>query len=98
MFQNKREDVNFSVFNIITRINELKSPTKLILYKCKCTFDGKKWIKCAVTKNFDVSAKIQKCIMYVKKLYLEGMLVMYLWKILHDSVIIVMKLWAIDCY
>ena len=40
---NKTEDLSLSVFNMITRINELKILTKYIPCKCKCRFDG---IKC----------------------------------------------------
>ena len=39
---NKTEDLNLSVFNMITGINELKILTKHISCKCKCEFDGKK--------------------------------------------------------
>ena len=39
---NKIEDLNLSVFNMITGINELKKLTKHILCKCKCRFDGRK--------------------------------------------------------
>ena len=38
---NKAEDLNLSVFNMITAINELKTLTKHIC-KCKCKFDAKK--------------------------------------------------------
>ena len=39
-FANKTEDVNLSVFNMITKINEPKTLTKHILYKCEGKFDG----------------------------------------------------------
>ena len=39
----KTEDLNLSVFNMITGINESKTLTKHILCKCQCKFDG---IKC----------------------------------------------------
>ena len=38
---NKIEDLNLSVFNMITRINELKVLAKQI-YECKFRFDGRK--------------------------------------------------------
>ena len=38
MYSNKTEDLNFSVFNMITGINESNTLTK----KCKCKFDGGK--------------------------------------------------------
>ena len=39
---NKTEDLNLSVFNIITGINESKKLTKDILCECKSKLDGKK--------------------------------------------------------
>ena len=39
---NKTDDLNLSVFNIITRINESKTLTKHISCECKCKFDGRK--------------------------------------------------------
>ena len=39
---NKTEDLNLSVFNMITGINKLKALTKHILCECKCRFDGRK--------------------------------------------------------
>ena len=39
---NKTEDLNLSVFNMVTRINELKTLTKHISCECKCKFDGTK--------------------------------------------------------
>ena len=39
---NKTEDLNLSVFNIITGINQSKTLTKHISCECKCRFDGKK--------------------------------------------------------
>ena len=38
----KAEDLNLSVFNMITRINEWKTLTKHISGKCMCKFDRKK--------------------------------------------------------
>ena len=36
---NKIGDLNLSIFNMITGINELKTLTKQISCKCKCKFD-----------------------------------------------------------
>ena len=36
------EDLNLSVFNMITGINESKALTKHISCECKCKFDGTK--------------------------------------------------------
>ena len=62
---NKREDLNLSVFNIITGINKSKTLTKHLL--CKCRFDGKNVIQIngGITINVDVSVKI---FMYMKKI------------------------------
>ena len=39
---NKTEDLNLSMFNMITGINESKTLTKHISCKCKCRFDERK--------------------------------------------------------
>ena len=39
---NKTEDLNLSVFNVVTDINESKTLTKHLSCECKCRFDGKK--------------------------------------------------------
>ena len=38
----KKIDLNHSVFNMITKLNESKTLTKHISCACKCIFDGKK--------------------------------------------------------
>ena len=38
---NKTEDLNLSMFNMITAINESKTLTKHISCECKCKFDGR---------------------------------------------------------
>ena len=38
----KTEDLNLSVINIITRINESKTLTEHISFECKCKFNGRK--------------------------------------------------------
>ena len=38
----KTEDLNFSVFNMITVINEPKISTKHVSYECKHEFDNRK--------------------------------------------------------
>ena len=42
MCLNKTEDVDLSVFNVITGINESKTLIKHISCECKCKFDGRK--------------------------------------------------------
>ena len=39
---NKAEDLNLSVFDMITGINESKMLTNYIICGCKCKFDGRK--------------------------------------------------------
>ena len=39
---NKIEDLDISVFNMITKINQLETVTKHISCECKCWFDGRK--------------------------------------------------------
>ena len=59
---NKTEDLNLSVFSMITEINELKTLTKHISCESKCKFDGRKcssdqwWI----TINVDLNVKCKK--------------------------------------
>ena len=38
----KTEDLNLSVFNIITGINESKILKKHVSFQCKCRFDARK--------------------------------------------------------
>ena len=40
---NKAEDINLSVFNMISRINEWKALSKHASRKFECKFDGRKW-------------------------------------------------------
>ena len=42
VFQNKTEDLNTHVFNIVARKNESKILAKDISCKCKCKFDERK--------------------------------------------------------
>ena len=64
---NKIEDLNLSVFDMITGTSESKTLTKHILCKCKCKFDGNNVIQIngGITTNVDVSVKK---FMYVKKI------------------------------
>ena len=39
---NKTEDLNLSIFNLITGINESKTLTNDTSCECKCKFDGRK--------------------------------------------------------
>ena len=62
---NKIEDLNVSVLNMITGINESKTLAKHISCKCKCRFDGRKCNSDQWWNKNDVSAKN---VMYVKKI------------------------------
>ena len=70
---NKTEDLNLSVFNMITGINESKTLTKHI----SCTVnvnlmvDNVIQIKSGIMINVGVNVKIQKNIIHLKRLYLE---------------------------
>ena len=63
----KTEDLNLSVFNMITGINELKTLTTHISCECKCRLDGK---KCNLDKlcNNDRCRCECKNVLYVKKI------------------------------
>ena len=50
VFQTKTEDVNLSVFNMITRKNEPKTLAKDTSCECKCKFDGR---KCNSNQNWN---------------------------------------------
>ena len=39
--QSETKDINFKLFNMITRINEVKTLVKRILYDCKCKLDSR---------------------------------------------------------
>ena len=56
---NKTEDLNTSIFNMITEINDSKTLAKHISCKCKCRFDGKNIIQIngGKTTNVDLSVK-----------------------------------------
>ena len=66
---NEAEDLNFHVFSLIKGTNESRTLTKHIPCKCECKFDGR---KCNLNQkwnsdSFGVSLKIQKNIVYAKK-------------------------------
>ena len=63
---NKTEDLNLSVFNMITGLNELKTLTKHIC-ECKGRFDGRKCNSDQWWNNDNVNVNV-KNVMYVKKI------------------------------
>ena len=61
---NETEDLNISVFSVITGIKELKTLTKHTSYEYKCKFDGRKF-------NSDQCCNSNKCWCECNKLCLE---------------------------
>ena len=66
--QNKTEDINLNVFNLITNANEWKKIIKHISCKCKYKLKAKNTdqIKSGIMININMSPKIQENI-YAKK-------------------------------
>ena len=64
---NKTEDLNLSVFSMISVINESKTLTKHISCESKCRFDKKNVIKINGGKIMNVDVSVRN-IMYVKKI------------------------------
>ena len=64
---NKTEDLNLSVFDMITGTNESKTLAKHLPCECKCRFDGKNVIEIngGIMTHVDVTAKR---IIYAKKI------------------------------
>ena len=73
---NKTEDLNLSVFNMITGITELKTLTKHILCECKCKFNGR---KC----NLDQCGNNKKCRCECKKRVWKMSLKKCMWRRLY---------------
>ena len=67
---NKTEDLNLSVFNMITGKNESKTLTKHISCKCKCKFNGRKFNSNQFWYN-DKSWYECKNLMYMKMVMCE---------------------------
>ena len=61
-----KQDLNLSVFDMITGINESKTLAKHVSCDCKCKFDGRRCnsVQYAITINDDVSVKK---VIHVKK-------------------------------
>ena len=71
---NKAEDLNLSVFNMITGINESRTLTRYISWQCKCKFDGRKCISdqwwntnkcCCECKKCHVSENIIRILLHL---------------------------------
>ena len=67
---NKTEDLNLSIFNIITGIDKSKTLLKHILCECKCNLmkQNVSQINSGITINVDVTVKN---LIYVKRLCLQ---------------------------
>ena len=95
-FQNKGEDLNLSIFNIITGINESKPLTKHIYHanvNVNIMVENVIQIKSGIMINVDVGVKICKNIMCTKKEYIWNPVACscgngkYLGNIIDDSLI-----------
>ena len=64
---NKTADLNLSVLNMISRINELKTLAKHISCECKYKFDGRKCNSNQKWNKLNVNVSIEN-IIYVKKI------------------------------
>ena len=64
---NKTEDFNRSVFNMITRMNELKKLTKHKSCECKCKYDGRICNSDQYWKNNKCRCECKKHDAYEKK-------------------------------
>ena len=69
----KIEDLNLSMFSMITGIIELKTLTKLVSCDCKCKFDGRKYNSNQKWNNDQCFASV-KNIIYVKKIIFGSLL------------------------
>ena len=70
---NKTEDLNLSMFKMITGINESKTLTKHISRECKCRFDGRNCNSDQWWNNENVHVSVRN-VMYVKKIKFEILL------------------------
>ena len=70
---NKTEDLNLSVFSMITGINKSKVLTKHTSCECKCRFNGRNLVRIngRIIINVDVSVKN---VMYMKRIMFEILL------------------------
>ena len=64
----KAEDLNLSLFNMITGINESKTLTKYISCEYKCRFDGRK----CISDHDKCQCECKKCHVCKKKLCFES--------------------------
>ena len=69
---NKTEDLNLSVFNMITGINESKTLTKHISCECKCKFDGTRCNSNQWWNNDKCQCECKKHHICEERLYLES--------------------------
>ena len=69
MCSNKTEDLNLSMFNMITGINQSKTLTNHISCQCKCRFDGKKCNSDQWLNNDKCRCECKKCHVYQKIMF-----------------------------
>ena len=69
---NKTEDLNLSLFNLITGINKSKALTKHISCECKCRFDGRKCNSDQWWNKDKCQSECKKRHVCEKTLYLES--------------------------
>ena len=67
MCPKKTEDLNLSMFNLITERNDSKTLTKHKSCECRCKFDGENVIQINGGIMVNVSVSV-KSVMYVKKI------------------------------
>ena len=70
---NKTEDLDLSMFSMITEINESKTLTKHISCKCQCRIDEKNVIHINGGLMINVDVRV-KSFMYVKKIMFDILL------------------------
>ena len=63
----KTENINLNVIILITELNESKTLTKHISYKCKCKLDSKSLIQIEFSKTINVNVSV-KYIIITKKI------------------------------
>ena len=70
--QNKVEEINFKVFNLIKGINDEKISVKHISWKCKGKFNGENALrtKNGIVRSVDASKKNQWYFLYVNNITL----------------------------
>ena len=69
---NETKDLNVSVFNMTTGINESTTLTRHRSWECECKFDGRKLIQIKSGITINVDANTKKHYIFEKGLYLQS--------------------------